>query len=116
MQNSGQAGGAQAGTVLGALGAIATSVDTAVPATSISCNGAPCAATPYGGTVSVTLPATDTGSGVASTHYTPDGTIPTLSSPTYTGAFPLTASANVQYRSWDNAGNAEPAHSQAIQI
>ena len=44
------------------------------PATTIACNGAPCPSTTYTGTVSVTLAATDTGSGVASTHYTTDGT------------------------------------------
>jgi len=64
----------------------------------------------------VTLPATDIGSGVASTHYTTDSATPTLSSPAYTSAFPLTASATVQYRSWDNAGNVEAAQSQAVQI
>ena len=116
VQSAGQAGGAPAGTVFSTIGATATSVDTTAPATTISCNGAPCASTPYGATVSVTLPATDTGAGVASTHYTTDGTTPTLSSPTYAGAFPLTASASVQYRSWDNAGNMEATHSQAIQI
>ena len=41
---------------------------------------------------------------------------PTLASPTYTGPFTLTASATVQYRSWDNAGNAEATRSQTIQI
>ncbi len=64
----------------------------------------------------MTLSATDTGSGVASIHYTTDGTTPTLSSPAYTGAFPLTSSATVKYRSWDNVGNAEPTESQTIQI
>ncbi len=116
VQNAGQSGGAPAGTVFSPIGATATSADTIAPATTISCNGSPCGSTPYGGTVSVTLSATDTGSGIASTHYTTDGTTPTLSSPTYTGAFSLTASATVQYRSWDNAGNAEATQSQAIQI
>ena len=37
--------------------------------------------------VSVSPCATDTGSGVADTHYTVDGTDPTLASPTYSGAF-----------------------------
>jgi Chitobiase/beta-hexosaminidase C-terminal domain len=53
---------------------------------------------------------------VASTHYTTDGSIPTLSSPAYTGPFAVTSSATVQYRSWDNAGNAEAAHSQLVQV
>ena len=64
----------------------------------------------------VTFAPTDTGSGVASTHYTLDGTDPTLSSPTYTGPFPLTSSATVKFRSWDNAGNVEATHTQSIQL
>jgi peptidoglycan/xylan/chitin deacetylase (PgdA/CDA1 family) len=116
MQGAGQSGGAPAGAVFKTVGATATPMDTVTPATTISCNGSPCQSSIYTGTVSVSLAATDLGSGVASTHYTTDGSIPTLSSPTYTKAFPLTSTATVQYRSWDNAGNAEPAHSQAISI
>ena len=66
----------------------------------------------------MTLAATDTGSGVASTHYTTDGTDPTLSSPTYTGAFNVngaTSSTTVKFRSWDYAGNAEAVDTQVIQ-
>jgi peptidoglycan/xylan/chitin deacetylase (PgdA/CDA1 family) len=116
VQNAGNSGGAPAGAVFNTMGATAISADTVAPATTISCNGSPCASTTYTGTVTVALAPTDLGSGVASTHYTTDGTTPTLSSPTYTSAFPLTSSATVQYRSWDNAGNAEAAHSQAINV
>jgi PKD repeat protein len=95
-------------------------VDRTAPTTTIRCNGAVCPTTTYpmGTTVSVTLSATDNtgGSGVASTHYTTDGTTPTLSSPTYTGAFTLSRTTTVRYRSWDVAGNAEATKSQAIQI
>ena len=72
--------------------------------------------TSYTGTVMVTMVPTDAGSGLASTHYTLDGTDPTLSSPTYTGQFPLTNSATVKFRSWDNAGNVEATHTQSIQL
>ena len=116
VQNAGQAGGAPAATGFSTMGATAISADTIAPATAISCNGSPCQSTAYTSTVTVTLTPTDTGSGVASTHYTTDGSTPTLSSPTYSGPLSLTSSATVQYRSWDNAGNAETAHSQAIQI
>jgi peptidoglycan/xylan/chitin deacetylase (PgdA/CDA1 family) len=116
VRNAGQAGGAPAGTVFQTMGATAKSADTVAPTTTIACNGSPCQASTYSGTVSVTLTATDLGSGPASTHYTLDGTTPTLSSPTYTGQFPLTASATVQYRSWDNAGNAEAVHSQQVSL
>jgi peptidoglycan/xylan/chitin deacetylase (PgdA/CDA1 family) len=116
VQSAGQSGGAPAGTAFSTMAAAAASADTVAPSTAIACNGSPCASTTYSSTVYVTLPAIDLGSGVASTHYTTDGTTPTQSSPTYTGQFPLTSSATVQYRSWDNAGNAETTHSQAISV
>jgi peptidoglycan/xylan/chitin deacetylase (PgdA/CDA1 family) len=116
VQSAGQSGGAPAGTAFSTMQGTAISADTVAPTTTISCNGSPCASTTYTGTVTVTLAPTDLGSGTASTHYTTDGTTPTQSSPTYTGAFPLTSTTTVQYRSWDNAGNAEATKSQAIQI
>jgi peptidoglycan/xylan/chitin deacetylase (PgdA/CDA1 family) len=118
MANAGQAGGAPAGATLATVRSAATSADTSAPATTIACNGAPCTSSPYSGVVSVTLAATDTGSGVASTHYTTDGSDPTQSSPTYTGPFNVNganASTTVKFRSWDNAGNAEPVNTQVIQ-
>src|SRR5215469_8664723 len=116
VQNAGQAGGAPAGTVFQTMGRNAISADTVAPATAISCNESPCQSATYNQTVYVTLPATDLGSGIASTHYTLDGSLPTQSSLTYTGRIPLTATTTVQYRSWDNAGNAEPAHSQVVSV
>jgi peptidoglycan/xylan/chitin deacetylase (PgdA/CDA1 family) len=116
VRNAGQANGAPAGTAFQTMGATAKSADSAAPSTTISCNGSPCQSSTYTGTVSVTLSATDLGSGVASTHYTTDGSTPTQSSPAYTGQFPLTSSATAQYRSWDNAGNAEAVHSQAVSV
>ena len=109
MQSAGQSGGAPAGAVMETMGAAAASADTVAPTTAIACNGAPCASSMYNGSVVVTLSAVDTGSGVASTHFTIDGSVPTLSSPSYTGPFTLTGSATIQFASWDNAGNAEPA-------
>jgi len=116
VQNAGQSGGAPAGAVFNTMEGAATSADTVAPVTTISCNGSPCSSTTYTSTVRVSLTPTDLGSGAASTHYTTDGTTPTLSSPTYTGPFPLTSTTTVQYRSWDNAGNAEPVESQTIPI
>ncbi len=116
VQTAGQSGGAPAGAAFGTIAAAAASADAAVPTTTIACSGSPCQSTTYTGTVSVTLSATDLGSGVSSTHYTTDGSTPTLSSPAYTGAFPVTSTATVSYRSWDNAGNAEAAQSQLIQV
>ena len=116
MKNAGQPGGAPAGTTFGTMGGTAASVDTTAPVTTISCNGSSCQSSAYTSTVSVALAATDTGTGVASTHYTTDGSTPTLSSPTYTGPFPVAQTTTVQYASWDNAGNAESAHSQVITL
>ncbi|HEV3069416.1 MAG TPA: chitobiase/beta-hexosaminidase C-terminal domain-containing protein [Streptosporangiaceae bacterium] len=116
VQNAGQTGGGPAGAVFKTMGATAISADTTAPATTISCNAAACAPTTYTSTVTVALAPADLGSGAASTHYTTDGTTPTLASPAYTGPFRLTSTTIVQYRSWDNAGNAEATQSQAIQI
>lgn len=116
VQNAGQAGGAPAGTVFQTMGGTARSADTVAPVTAISCNGSPCQSTTYNQTVYVTLSATDLGSGTASTHYTLDGSVPTQSSPAYTGQFPLTATVTVQYLSFDNAGNAEAVHSQVVPV
>jgi hypothetical protein len=94
-------------------------IDTAGPATAISCNGAACATGWYGAAVKVTLAATDTGgSGVSATTYTTDGSNP-ATSPTatlYTGPFTVSATATVKYYSTDLAGNAEAVKSQQIQI
>src|SRR5579863_2286265 len=116
VQNAGQPGGAPAGAAFSTIASAAKTADTVAPTTTISCNGSACQSSTYTGTVSVALPATDLGSGLASTHYTTDGSTPTTSSPTYTGPFPLTSTTAIQYRSWDNAGNAEAAHSQLVQV
>ncbi len=59
--------------------------------------------------VTVTLTPTDTGSGVAATYYTTNGTTPTTASTKGT-SIALTAAGtyNIQYFSVDNSGNAEP--------
>jgi peptidoglycan/xylan/chitin deacetylase (PgdA/CDA1 family) len=116
MHNAGQSGGAPTGAQMRTVGATSASVDTIAPVTTITCNGAACATSTYSGTVTVALSATDTGSSVSSTHYTTDGSDPSLSSPSYTGPFPLTATATVKYRSWDNAGNVETTNTQQIQV
>lgn len=115
MGNAGQSGGAPAGAALGTVRGAAVSADRSAPSTTIACNGAPCADTAYDHTVYATLAPTDEGSGLASTHYTTDGSDPTLSSPTYTGRIPVTATTTVKYRSWDNAGNVEAVGSRQIQ-
>ncbi|MDP9328363.1 MAG: chitobiase/beta-hexosaminidase C-terminal domain-containing protein, partial [Actinomycetota bacterium] len=113
--NAGQPGGAPAGTSIDTVRNVVTAADTVAPVTTIACNGSPCGTGQYPGPVTVSLSATDAGSGVSSTHYTTDGSTPTLASPTYTAPFTLSAAATVKFASWDNAGNAEATKSQFIQ-
>ena len=118
VQNAGQANGAPPGTMIDTIGATLTASDVTAPTTTIACNGAPCTSTAYeGGSAMVTMSATDPGSGVASTHYTLDGSDPTLSSPTYSEAVTMsTGTTTVKFRSWDNKGNAEATKTQVIQV
>jgi Bacterial Ig domain/Polysaccharide deacetylase/Chitobiase/beta-hexosaminidase C-terminal domain len=91
-------------------------IDTAAPSSTISCNGAACSSGSYGSAVSVTLSATDSGSGVSEIHYTTDGSDPTLFSQLYTGPFSVATTTTVKYRAWDDAGNVEATNSQLIQV
>jgi hypothetical protein len=93
--------------------------DTVPPTSTIACNGAPCSANAYSGTVSVTMGATDTGgSGVKQTSYTTDGTDPATSATAqvYGSAIPISQTTTLRYASVDNAGNQEAAQSQLVQI
>ena len=93
--------------------------DTTSPSTAISCNGAPCSGNWYGtNPVSVGLAGTDSGSGIARTVYTTDGSDPTTSATatTYAGAFALSTSATVRYASVDRAGNLETVRSQSVSV
>jgi hypothetical protein len=91
-------------------------VDTEAPTSAIACDGASCSNGWHGGPVSVSLSATDTGSGVATIRYTIDGSDPTVASPDYTAPFTVSATTTVKYRAWDNAGNLEATNSELIQI
>jgi peptidoglycan/xylan/chitin deacetylase (PgdA/CDA1 family) len=103
------------GTVVRTVGQVMSG--DAQPATSSArCDSSTCSAGWYGGPVSVSLQATDGGSGVAAVRYTLDGSEPTVSSPLYTGPFTVSQTATVRYRAWDNAGNVEAAKSQVVRI
>jgi N-acetyl-beta-hexosaminidase len=91
-------------------------IDTTTPSSSITCNGGACSTGWYKASVTVSLSATDSQSGVAAIRYTTDGSTPTTSSPAYVGSFVLAATTTVKYRAWDNAGNAEATKSQLIRI
>jgi hypothetical protein len=93
-------------------------IDGTAPTTTMACNGGNCSNKTYSSAVTVTMTATDGsgGSGVSSTHYTTDGTTPTLASPTYTGPFTVSRSSTVKFRSWDVAGNVESVRSQKLSV
>jgi peptidoglycan/xylan/chitin deacetylase (PgdA/CDA1 family) len=118
VQNAGQANGAPAGTTIATVGATLTASDVTAPTTTIACNGAPCVSTPYeDGSATITMSATDPGSGLSSTHYTLDGSDPTLSSPTYTEPVTLsTGTTTVKFRSWDGKGNVEATKTQVVEV
>jgi peptidoglycan/xylan/chitin deacetylase (PgdA/CDA1 family) len=91
-------------------------MDTTPPTSSIACNGAACSSSVYAAPVSVSLSATDAGSGVAAIRYTTDGSTPTASSSLYTAPFSVSTTTTVEYRAWDVAGNVEATKSQLIQV
>jgi peptidoglycan/xylan/chitin deacetylase (PgdA/CDA1 family) len=92
------------------------SLDTAAPFSSIACNGSSCSTDPYAGGVTVSLSATDVGSGAAAIRYTTDGSTPDTSSPLYISPFSVSTTTTVKYRAWDVAGNVEPTKTQLIEI
>jgi hypothetical protein len=91
-------------------------IDTTPPSSTIACNGSPCSSGWSTAGVSVSLSATDVGSGVAAIRYTTDGSDPTSASPLYMLPFAVPATTTVKYRAWDSAGNVEATNSQLIQV
>jgi peptidoglycan/xylan/chitin deacetylase (PgdA/CDA1 family) len=105
------------GQVMSGVGAPPPVQDTTPPVTTITCNGTTCSKAPYRSPVTVTLSATDAGSGVASTRYTTDGTTPTATNgTTYAGPFTVATTTTVRYYSTDTAGNSEAVKSTQIKI
>jgi peptidoglycan/xylan/chitin deacetylase (PgdA/CDA1 family) len=97
-------------------GPVTFSVNDGLPATKIACDGAPCSGDWGKGPVAVTLSATDGGGGLAATRYTLDGSDPTTGSTEYTGAFNVSETTTVKFRTWDTAGNAEGVKSETIKV
>jgi hypothetical protein len=91
-------------------------VDTTPPVTTAACNSAACSGGWYNAAVTVSLVATDGGSGVSKTYYTTNGSTPTTSSTVYAGPFKVTGTTTVKFFSVDNAGNTEQVESQLVQI
>jgi peptidoglycan/xylan/chitin deacetylase (PgdA/CDA1 family) len=97
--------------------------DTTAPTSTIQCNDGSdaggCFSGYYGGTVQVSLSASDNpgGSGVDAIRYTTDGSDPTATTGTvFAGPFSVTSTSTIKYRAFDKAGNAEAVHSQVVRI
>ena len=100
-----------------AVGSQLVQIDRIAPATAISCDGDTCSSGWSPSPVTVSLAATDDGgSGLASIHYTTDGSTPTLASPAYTVPFAVGSVQTVKYRAWDAAGNIEGVRSKTVQV
>jgi hypothetical protein len=110
-------GGAPAGVVVQSVREAVNSPDSVAPSTVAQCNGSPCLGTQYGGSLRVSLSASDPGGvGVRKTFYTTDGTTPTASSPVYSEPILLLSTTTVRFFSIDNAGNAEGVESVDVQV
>ncbi|MBR7744149.1 chitobiase/beta-hexosaminidase C-terminal domain-containing protein [Phycicoccus sp. BSK3Z-2] len=95
--------------------AVVANGDTTPPVTTATTSPTPNAAGWHRTPVTVTLSASDA-SGVASTHYTTDGSAPTTASTAYTGPFAVSTSTTVRYLSVDTAGNLEVPRTLEVRI
>jgi peptidoglycan/xylan/chitin deacetylase (PgdA/CDA1 family) len=92
-------------------------VDTTDPVSQVECDDDACSGGFYDHPVSVELSATDAGgSGVAEIRYETDGSVPTGSSPVYSGPIEVGQSATLRWRASDNHGNVEALRSQPIGV
>jgi peptidoglycan/xylan/chitin deacetylase (PgdA/CDA1 family) len=92
-------------------------VDSTIPVATAKCGTATCPTTWSKTPLSVTLAATDTGSGVSQIVYTTDGSAPTLAHGTvYTGPIAVTSAETLSYRAYDVAGNAGAIGSLALKV
>jgi len=83
--------------------------DSTAPTLTVRCNGAACGKQVYPKTVTVTLSATDTTSGVDTVRWTSDGTDPTVSHGNeYLKGISVQGLTHLKIRAFDNAGNATP--------
>ncbi|MGH2949168.1 MAG: RHS repeat-associated core domain-containing protein, partial [Solirubrobacteraceae bacterium] len=91
--------------------------DEHLPQTAIACDGGSCDGEPADGPVTVTLNATDAGSGVDRIVYTLDGSAPTRSTGTrYAGPFEVEHATDLRYRAYDRAGNEEALRTSRVAI
>jgi len=90
--------------------------DTTAPASSVLCDGGACGPWFTTSPVSVTLSASDGGSGVQEIRYTTDGSDPTTASALYSGAISIAATTTVKFRAYDQVGNVEAVQTQLVRI
>ena len=91
--------------------------DTTPPTTTATCNAAACSTGWYAtAPVAVQLSATDSGSAVAATYYTTDGTTPTTQSPLYSTALSIPETTTVRYFSVDAVGNSETPRTTSVRV
>ena len=91
--------------------------DGSAPASSIACDGSSCSAGWYTSSVSVSLSASDGGSGLAEIRYTTDGSDPSpLNGTTYSAPFSVVVTATVRFRAYDRVGNEEAVGSELVRI
>jgi hypothetical protein len=93
-------------------------IDTTPPTTSATCAGSACVGSAwYRPGVSVALTAVDSDSGVSQIRYTTNGTVPTKTTGTvYSAPLTLNATTTINYRAFDNAGNAEANNVLQVQV
>ena len=90
--------------------------DAGAPTSALQCDAGACASW-YENPVSVTLSASDSGSGLSEIRYTTDGSDPTATTGTvYSGAFVVSVTTDVRFRAFDRVGNAESVNSQIVQF
>src|SRR5439155_26811008 len=91
--------------------------DGSAPVSSIGCDGSACSAGWYTASVSVSLAASDTGSGLQEIRYTTDGSDPSpINGTVYSAPFSVAATMSVRFRAYDRVGNEEAVGSQLVRI
>jgi peptidoglycan/xylan/chitin deacetylase (PgdA/CDA1 family) len=92
-------------------------IDKIAPTTDITCDEDPCESDWYDYNPTVAfLPEDLGGSGVASTRYTTDGSIPTTRSTKFDAPFTVSKTTVFKYRTYDGAGNAEATKTSVVRI
>jgi CSLREA domain-containing protein len=113
-----------AGTT-GAAGRLTFATDTTPPVlASMLCDGSPCNTAPsfryvLNHPLTITLGASDSGSGLNTIHYTTDGLEPAFSaanSNVYAQPFQISSDATVVFKAWDNLQNASGTQSASLRV